>query len=69
MSPVLEVKNLYKVFGETPQQAFPLLEKGLDKDQIFEKTGLTVGSRMCLFQSMKGRFLSLWVCPVRASPL
>lgn len=26
MSPVLEVKNLYKVFGETPQQAFPLLE-------------------------------------------
>ncbi|MBF4255617.1 proline/glycine betaine ABC transporter ATP-binding protein ProV [Vibrio anguillarum] len=43
MSPVLEVKNLYKVFGETPQQAFPLLEKGLDKDQIFEKTGLTVG--------------------------
>ncbi|MBY7666786.1 glycine betaine/L-proline ABC transporter ATP-binding protein ProV [Vibrio anguillarum] len=43
MSPVLEVKNLYKVFGETPQQAFPLLEKGLDKDQIFEQTGLTVG--------------------------
>lgn len=43
MSPVLEVKNLYKVFGETPQQAFPLLEKGLDKDQIFEQTGLSVG--------------------------
>ncbi|MDE1312471.1 glycine betaine/L-proline ABC transporter ATP-binding protein ProV [Vibrio aestuarianus] len=43
MSPMLEVKNLYKVFGETPQQAFPLLEQGLDKDQIFEKTGLTVG--------------------------
>ncbi|NGZ13641.1 glycine betaine/L-proline ABC transporter ATP-binding protein ProV [Vibrio aestuarianus] len=43
MSPMLEVKNLYKVFGETPQQAFPLLAQGLDKDQIFEKTGLTVG--------------------------
>ncbi|CAH8237117.1 glycine betaine/L-proline ABC transporter ATP-binding protein ProV [Vibrio aestuarianus] len=43
MSPMLEVKNLYKVFGEMPQQAFPLLEQGLDKDQIFEKTGLTVG--------------------------
>ncbi|WGK83304.1 glycine betaine/L-proline ABC transporter ATP-binding protein ProV [Vibrio aestuarianus] len=43
MSPMLEVKNLYKVFGETPQQAFPLLVQGLDKDQIFEKTGLTVG--------------------------
>ncbi|MDF9400292.1 glycine betaine/L-proline ABC transporter ATP-binding protein ProV [Vibrio sp. 1180_3] len=43
MSPMLEVKNLYKVFGEMPQQAFPLLAQGLDKDQIFEKTGLTVG--------------------------
>lgn len=43
MSTMLEVKNLYKVFGETPDEAFPLIEKGLNKDQIFEKTGLTVG--------------------------
>ncbi len=43
MSTMLEVKNLYKVFGETPNEAFPLLEKGLNKDQIFEQTGLTVG--------------------------
>ncbi|MDV7103599.1 glycine betaine/L-proline ABC transporter ATP-binding protein ProV [Vibrio sp. TH_r3] len=43
MSPILEVKNLYKVFGEKPDMAFPLLEKNFDKDQIFEKTGLTVG--------------------------
>lgn len=43
MSTILEVNNLYKVFGESPKEAFPLLEKGLNKDQIFEKTGLTVG--------------------------
>lgn len=43
METILEVKELYKVFGETPDEAFPLLEKGLNKDQIFEKTGLTVG--------------------------
>ncbi len=43
MSTMLEVKNLYKVFGETPDEAFPLIEKGLNKDQIFEQTGLTVG--------------------------
>src|SRR5690554_5619459 len=43
MSTMLEVKNLYKVFGEAPDEAFPLIEKGLDKDQIFEQTGLTVG--------------------------
>ncbi|WP_105901157.1 glycine betaine/L-proline ABC transporter ATP-binding protein ProV [Vibrio gangliei] len=43
MTTKLEVKNLYKVFGETPEDAFPLIEKGLEKDEIFEKTGLTVG--------------------------
>ena len=39
----LEVKNLYKIFGENPDQAFKLLESGMDKDSIFDKTGLTVG--------------------------
>ncbi|QTF07320.1 glycine betaine/L-proline ABC transporter ATP-binding protein ProV [Brenneria izadpanahii] len=39
----LEVKNLYKIFGEHPNRAFKLIDKGLTKDQIFEKTGLTVG--------------------------
>ncbi|WP_323116408.1 ATP-binding cassette domain-containing protein, partial [Klebsiella variicola] len=39
----LEVKNLYKIFGEHPKQAFELLEQGLDKEHIFEKTGATVG--------------------------
>ncbi len=39
----LEVKNLYKIFGEHPKRAFELLESGMNKDQIFDKTGLTVG--------------------------
>ncbi|CPR17506.1 glycine betaine/L-proline ABC transporter ATP-binding protein ProV [Brenneria goodwinii] len=39
----LEVKHLYKIFGEHPNRAFKLIDKGLTKDQIFEKTGLTVG--------------------------
>ncbi|MBJ7223822.1 MULTISPECIES: glycine betaine/L-proline ABC transporter ATP-binding protein ProV [unclassified Brenneria] len=39
----LEVKNLYKIFGEHPNRAFKLIDKGLTKDQIFEKTGLTLG--------------------------
>ncbi|MCE0494914.1 glycine betaine/L-proline ABC transporter ATP-binding protein ProV [Vibrio salinus] len=43
MQPILEVKSLYKVFGETPKDAFPLLDKGQNKDEIFEATGLTVG--------------------------
>ncbi|MBY8090740.1 glycine betaine/L-proline ABC transporter ATP-binding protein ProV [Vibrio fluvialis] len=43
MSTMLEVKNLFKVFGETPEDAFTLIEQGLNKDQIFEQIGLTVG--------------------------
>ncbi|BBM64554.1 glycine betaine/L-proline ABC transporter ATP-binding protein ProV [Vibrio alfacsensis] len=43
MDPILEVKGLYKVFGDNPERAFSLIEKGIDKDQIFEQTGLTVG--------------------------
>ncbi|MER2474423.1 glycine betaine/L-proline ABC transporter ATP-binding protein ProV [Photorhabdus laumondii] len=39
----LEVKNLYKIFGDHPEYAFKLLNSGLSKDQIFEKTGMTVG--------------------------
>ncbi|MFV0448949.1 MAG: glycine betaine/L-proline ABC transporter ATP-binding protein ProV [Vibrio sp.] len=43
MSTMLEVRNLYKVFGESPEEAFALINRGLTKDEIFEQTGLTVG--------------------------
>ncbi|ACS84705.1 glycine betaine/L-proline ABC transporter ATP-binding protein ProV [Musicola paradisiaca] len=39
----LEIKSLYKIFGDHPDRAFKLIDKGLNKDQIFKKTGLTVG--------------------------
>ncbi|AWK41167.1 glycine betaine/L-proline ABC transporter ATP-binding protein ProV [Photorhabdus laumondii] len=39
----LEVKNLYKIFGDHSEYAFKLLNSGLSKDQIFEKTGMAVG--------------------------
>lgn len=43
MSVKLEVKHLYKIFGENPSEAFSLLEQGVAKDEIFSRTGLTVG--------------------------
>lgn len=43
MSTKLEVKNLYKIFGEHPKKALKMLEQGIDKDEIFKKTGQTVG--------------------------
>lgn len=43
MNPILEVKGLYKVFGEDTGRAFSLINEGADKDKVFEKTGLTIG--------------------------
>jgi len=37
------VEHLYKVFGEHPRTALRLLEQGVDKDEIFARTGQTVG--------------------------
>ncbi len=43
MAVKLEVKNLYKIFGEHPQRAFKYIDKGFTKAQLLEKTGLSVG--------------------------
>lgn len=47
MDPIIRVRNLFKVFGPDPQQGLSLLEEGLDKDTIFERTGNTIGVRDC----------------------
>ncbi|MFA0438405.1 glycine betaine/L-proline ABC transporter ATP-binding protein [Vibrio sp. 10N.286.49.C2] len=43
MDPILEVKGLYKVFGEDTDRAFSMIDEGADKEKVFEKTGLTIG--------------------------
>jgi glycine betaine/proline transport system ATP-binding protein len=37
------VRNLYKIFGDDPHEALTLLQQGVDKDEIFDRTGQTVG--------------------------
>ena len=39
----LEAKNLYKVFGENPDRAFKYIDKGVSKETLLEKTGLSLG--------------------------
>jgi len=51
---VIEVRNLFKVFGPDPDQAFPLLEKGLSKEEILEKTGCVVAINDASFQVHRG---------------
>ncbi|MFA0233236.1 glycine betaine/L-proline ABC transporter ATP-binding protein ProV, partial [Vibrio sp. 10N.261.45.A7] len=43
MDPILEVKGLYKVFGEDTDRAFTMINEGANKDKVFEETGLTIG--------------------------
>jgi hypothetical protein len=64
----LEIKNLYKIFGEHPQRAFKYIEKGLNKEQILEKTGYRLASKTPVWPLKKARYSSSWGSPVRGNP-
>jgi len=40
---LIEVKNVYKIFGENPQKILPMVQEGATKEKILEETGHTVG--------------------------
>lgn len=50
----IKVDNLYKIFGPQPQKAMSMLEQGLDKEAIFEKTETTVGVQDACFEIYQG---------------
>lgn len=41
--PKIELKNVYKIFGEDPQSVLPLVKKGATKKEILAETDHTVG--------------------------
>ena len=41
--PKIELKNVYKIFGEDPQSVLPLVQNGATKKEILEETDHTVG--------------------------
>lgn len=43
MTEKVVVQNLYKIFGEDPEGALQLLQSGVSKEDIFDRTGQTVG--------------------------
>ncbi|MFD0869054.1 ABC transporter ATP-binding protein [Chlamydia abortus] len=51
---VISVKNLTKMFGSEVGRAFPLLEQGLSKKEIYEKTKITVGVNRISFDIQQG---------------
>ena len=63
----LEVKNLYKIFGQQPKKAMVLLDQGLDSEAIFEKTETTVRVQIASSKFIQGKFSSSWACQVQVS--
>jgi glycine betaine/proline transport system ATP-binding protein len=51
---MLEVKKLTKIFGQHPERAVALLEKGWSKKKIFQETKLTVGVNQASFTVKEG---------------
>ena len=39
----IEIKNVYKIFGNSPNEVLPMVKNGANKEEVLEKTGHTVG--------------------------
>ncbi|MGB5917844.1 glycine betaine/L-proline ABC transporter ATP-binding protein ProV [Arcobacter sp.] len=50
----LTIKNVYKVFGDKPKKALEMLKNGLSKEEIFEKTNMTIGVQDASFEINEG---------------
>lgn len=54
MEPIVEVKNVTKIFGKSPKAAVELLKKGSSKKDILKETGQTVGVKNVNFSIYPG---------------
>jgi glycine betaine/proline transport system ATP-binding protein len=50
----IKVENLTKVFGKKPKKALELLKQNISKDEILNKTGMTVGVNQANFEVENG---------------
>ena len=39
----IEIKNIYKIFGNNPQSVLSMVKDGATKEDVLEQTGHTVG--------------------------
>ncbi|MFP4430298.1 MAG: quaternary amine ABC transporter ATP-binding protein [Spirochaetota bacterium] len=39
---IIQVNDLYKIFGPNPKRAIPMIKKGVSKSEILKKTGCTI---------------------------
>jgi len=55
----IEIKNIYKIFGNHPDQILPMVKEGANKEQVLEETGHTVGLDNVSISVKKGE---IFVC-------
>ena len=46
---LIEVNDLYKIFGPSPKRAIPMIKKGMSKGEILKKTGCTIAINSATF--------------------
>ena len=39
----IEINNVYKIFGQRPNEVLPMVKNGSTKEQLLEETGHTIG--------------------------
>jgi glycine betaine/proline transport system ATP-binding protein len=55
----IEIKNIYKIFGNNPQSVLSMVKEGATKETVLEKTGHTVGLDNVSLKIEKGE---IFVC-------
>ncbi len=51
---IIEVRDLYKIFGHSPKRAIPMIKQGVSKQDILKKTGCTIAINGATFSIEKG---------------
>ena len=65
----IEIKNVYKIFGDQPSKVLPMVQDGATKEEILEKTGHTVGLDNVSLSMKKVKLLYVWVYLVQVNLL
>jgi len=52
--PKIRVESLYKIFGNNPKKAMPLIEQGKNKEEVLEETGCTMAVTNNSFEIEQG---------------
>ena len=64
----IEIKNVYKIFGNNPQSVMPMVRDGANKEEVLEQTGHTVGLDNVSLNIEEGETFVCMGCLLYTSP-